>query len=177
VGCQVGHPPAAAGRTEAAALAREGNQDLVSALVAAEACETACEGAAERNSRSSRSTNAGRPAPAPRALASTKKLSRCPRSTRWSTPFSGCRRTYGRRAPPSYALSTRAPVESPVASTRPSHERVSCQVDERASSQRNHSVRLPCCPDSVGPRPTTVSRNRLRRRVVALRSRVRVCRS
>jgi Berberine and berberine like len=63
------------------------------------------------------------------------------------------------------------------ASTRPSHERVSCQVDERASSQRNHSVRLPCCPDSVGPRPTTVSRNRLRRRVVALRSRVRVCRS
>ena len=122
------HAPPAARGTEAPPFTRKSNQDLMPALVAAKS----------RNSRSSRSMKAGRPSPPPRSLASSRKVSRCSRSIRWSTPFSGCRRTYG-CAPRSHSLSTRSAVESPLSTWR-SHERVPCQVEERASSRRNRPV-------------------------------------
>jgi hypothetical protein len=51
------------------------------------------------NSRNSRSTKSGSPAPLPRRRASARKVSRCSRTTRCRTVRSGCRGTYARRTP------------------------------------------------------------------------------
>jgi hypothetical protein len=86
VPCQFRHAPFAARRTEVTALAREGDEDLAPAVVAAEAGEAARQGGAGNELAELPLDELGEPSPA--ALVSSRKVSRRSRRTLCRTPSS-----------------------------------------------------------------------------------------